>query len=261
MLINKYSDECDRGSPFFVAILCVVFSFFSNSVCAIIVDGSVTGIIRSVDTYVDDGELNNSFFEAAVEGRPFSVNFWYEFDESNFPPEDSFRQYDFDFSSIGIVAQVGGQSFSSIDPNGAPLIHLWNAITIARNKNFSFFDLTTSSIYSGINPSGDTRKVGFTLDSAAMEHFSGFDLAQNVSLTSSDGTFLGDLEVRYHGSRIGDKYPGDTDDYTYELWGAINSIDMHVRSSTVDEPGSLGLIMLAFLGLGWRYRRYAKCGA
>lgn len=255
MLINKYCDGCNRGSIFFAAIICIVLPFFSSSVFAIIVEGSVTGVIRSVDTYVDDGELNNAFFEAAVEGRPFSANFWYEFDESKFPPGEFFRQYDFDFSSIGIVAQVGDQSFSSIDPNGAPLIHLWNAITIGRYKDFSYFDLTTSSIYSGIKPSGDTRTVSLTFDSVAVEHFSGFDLAQNISLTSSDGNFLGELEVMHYGSRVGDKYPGDTDDYTYIFWGGINSIHMHVRSSTVDEPGSSALIMLVLLSLGWRYCR------
>jgi hypothetical protein len=256
MLINKYCDERNRGSTFFAAILCILFLFISNSASAIIIDGRVAGIIDRTELIIS--KPKNPFFDVAVKGQYFSVDFWFEFDESNFLPTSSSkfsREYDFDISAMGMVAQVGDKSFSPSDHSEFPLAGFRNMIFIYRGENYPEFSLTNFIGYGAANPKYEESWIDIYFGSAVMMHFSGFDLVQEFSITSSDGAFLGEVEILTHGTRDSDRYPGGTDDYGTFVYGAINSIDMHVRSSTVDEPGSFALIMLALLSVGCRYCR------
>lgn len=256
MLINKYSDEFNRSSKFFAAMLCVLFSSFSNPACAVLIEGKITGVFDMDEPIIV--KPKTPFFDVAVKGQSFSADFWYEFDENNFPPNvasNSFREYDFDFSAMSVVVHVGDESFSPNDPNDFQLTNFRNVISIFRHEHYSHFALKNSNGYNAANPRFEERWVDISFAHDAMTHFSGLDLIQNFSIASSDGAFLGMLEVLIHGTREGDRFPGDFYDYGAYVYGTIDSIEIRTRYSSVSEPGSFALIMLALVGLGWRYCR------
>lgn len=259
MLIDNYSDERNNGVGLFAAILVALFAFFPNPANAVLIEGKVKGVIT--DVFTEGNKSDGPFFDVAVVGQSYSADFWYEFDENNFPPTDtgdSFREYDFGFSAMGIVVHVGDESYSSTASSEFPLTHFRNMISIFRGDNFSYFDMMTFNEYSAINPRSDNRLVNIVFPDPTMEYFSGVDLVQNISVVATVGSSLGEMRILDYGTRDGDRYPGDFYMYDATVYGNITSFDFHVRGSEVDEPGSLRLITLALLLMGWRYRCHIK---
>jgi hypothetical protein len=259
MLIDKYSDIRNHGAGLFAAVLFALFAAFPNPASAVLIEGKVKGVIT--DVFTEGNRSDGPFFDVAVVGQSYHADFWYEFDENNFPPtyaEDSFREYDFGLSAMGIVVHVGDESYSSPTSSEFPLTHFRNMISIFRGDNFSYFNMTTYNLYSAVNPRSENRLIDINFNSATMDYFSDLDLVQNISVVATNGSSLGEMHILDYGTRDGDRYPGDLYTYDATVYGSITSFDMHVRGSVVDEPGSLGIITLALLLMGWRYRCYAK---
>ena len=245
-----------QASIFFTVFLACC-SLFSHSSAAVVIEGTVKGIID--EEYTEGNAPKSSFFDLNLAGESFSADFWYEFDENNFTPtysEDFFRGYDFGIANMGITVHVAGETFTPMAPSVYPLTHFRNTIDIYRGDLYSSFGLATSSIHSAVNPRTHNRWVDIALNSTVMAQFSGLDLIQNVSLESSGGPALGQLNLMDYGTIEGGRYPGDFYDFDGSVYGSINSLDIHVRTSTVDEPGAFGLLTLGLLLIGWRYRSY-----
>jgi len=153
---------------------------------------------------------------------------------------------------------VGGESYSSTTSSEFPLTHFRNMISIFRGDNFSYFNMTTYNLYSAVNPRSENRLIDINFNSATMDYFSNLDLVQDISVVATNGSSLGEMQIFDYGTRDSDRYPGDFYTYDAHLYGNITSFDFHVRSSVVDEPGSLGLIAFALLLMGWRYRCHIK---
>lgn len=246
-----------KQASIFFTFLLACCSLFSHSSGAIVIEGTVKGIID--EEYTEGNVPKTPFFDLTLDGQPFRADFWYEFDENNFIPtysEDSFREYDFGIANMGITVHVAGETFSSTSPSVFPLTHFRNMIDIYRGDLYSRFRLTTYSTHSAVNPRTHNRMVDLEFYSTAMAQFSGLDLIQNVSLESLDGSALGGLLLMDYGTIEGDRYSGDFYDFDGSVYGSINSLDIHVRTSTVDEPGAFGLLTLGLLLIGWRYHSY-----
>ncbi|MGV8837862.1 hypothetical protein [Cellvibrio sp.] len=259
MLTDKCSVRFSQGLVVPLATLIVFFLLFSNPASAIIIEGKVNGLIT--DVFTEGNRSDGAFFDVAVAGQSFHADFWYEFDENNFPPtyaENSFREYDFSLFAMEIVVHVGDESYSSTTSSEFPLTHFRNMISIFRGEHFSYFDMMTYTEYSSVNPRTENRLVSINFPTPAMEYFSGLDLEQNISVVATNGSSLGEMQIFDYGTRDGDRYPGDFYTYDANVYGSITSFDMHVRGSVVDEPGSLGLIALALLLMGWCYRFHIK---
>jgi hypothetical protein len=259
MLTDKCHVWFNQNLVIPVATLIILFSLLSHPANAIIIEGKVSGVIT--DVFTEGNRSDGAFFDVAVVGQSYHADFWYEFDENNFPPtyaKDSFREYDFGLSSMGIVVHVGNESYSSTTSSEFPLTHFRNMINIFRGDNFSYFNMTTYNLYSAVNPRSENRLIDINFYSTTMDYFSDLDLVQDISVVATNGSSLGEMRLLDYGTRDGDRYPGDFYDYDANIYGNITSFDMQVRGSLVDEPDSLGLIALALLLMGWRYRCHIK---
>lgn len=255
MVTSKQRDFLQKKiTPLVLLILLACFPFAAS---AIVIEGNIKGVIT--DVISEGAKPRTAFFDLAQVGQAFSADFWYEFDENNSPPtssSDTHREYDFGFSDMGMVFNIGTETLTIPSSSNLTPFSYRNLISIFRTPNNGIFNLSIDTKYVGDYFSDDIWSTHITFHDNVMSYFTDFDLIQNLSLTSQDNSIFGSFGLANYGVDIG-LTNGHVDHgryYDIYVVGDFSDFTIGVRNSTVDEPSSIGLLILALLILSSRHR-------
>lgn len=230
--------------------LCTSISLPAN---ATIIEGNIKGSIYHV--YIEGNRPTDPFFKHIDIGQPISADFWYEFDESNFPTttsSDSYRGYDFGFSDMGITFHNGDQDFSpALSNRDLPLTQYRNLVEIARPALYGYFNLLAYTTHQ--QDAENFERLGATINFSpeTLSYFNGFELVQNLSMVADQDSPLGSAEVVVFGSTA-DRF-GIGQYYDATLFISFNEFTVGIREpASVAEPSPLPVIVIALIMLGLR---------
>lgn len=231
--------------------LLILLTFFSFTASAIVIEGTIKGVITDV---ISEGtKPQTAFFDLAQKGQAFSADFWYEFDENNFPPtssSDISRKYDFGFSDMGMAFHIGTETLSLPASSNLELFSYRNLISIFRSPDREVFTLSTDTKYMGDYFSDDIWSANIAFFDEVMRYFTDFDLIQNLSLTAQDNSILGSFDLFNYGVDIGVTNGHVDHRHYYDIFvtGDFSDLTIGVRNSTVSESSSIGLMYLMLMG-------------
>lgn len=252
-MISKQSQFLRVKHTYTATILLLLLICFPTHVRAIMIEGGIKGIITDVSVIGNRSET--PFFDLAVEGQMITADFWYEFDENNFSPSassDTYREYDFALSDMGMTFHIGAKTLSMPNVNdNFPLVSYRNLIGIFFTSYGDRFELLTATRYSTdfFNNADTSAQINFNHEN--MSYFEDLNLIQNLSLKSQDNSLLGRFEIWDYGTVNGRSYD-------IQVTGEFYEFTIGARPANVNEPSSKELLLIALLPLCWRYRSPKK---